>query len=204
MTAGDVVLIGVSYGLGCFCTGYYLVRLSGRGDIRTLGSGSVGARNVGRVLGRWGFALTLIGDAGKAAAAVGLATVLGQADGVRAAALITVAVGHIWPVQLGFRGGRGIAVTLGGLLVYDGRLVLLAVGVFAVLYAVWRKYMACGLLAVMSLPILAACLGYGWGRTLGIAALVAILLTAHRAHIRRLWEGRKQRTSARSNEGSGR
>jgi acyl phosphate:glycerol-3-phosphate acyltransferase len=200
----DVVLIGASYILGCLCIGYYLVRLSGRGDIRTLGSGSVGARNVGRVLGRWGFALTLIGDAGKAAIAVGLAVILGRGDAVRSAALIAVAVGHIWPVQLGFRGGRGIAVTLGGLLVYDGRLVLLAVGVFAVLYTVWRKYMACGLLAVVSLPILAACLGYGWGRTLGMAGLVAILLTAHRAHIRRLWEGRKHRTSARSNDGSGR
>ena len=68
--AGGIFLAG--YALGCFTTGYYLVRMRGGHDIRDVGSGCVGARNVGRLLGRQGFLVTVLGDGGK-----GMATALG-------------------------------------------------------------------------------------------------------------------------------
>jgi len=198
----DMGLVLACYALGCLCTGYYVVRLSGRGDIRRLGSGSAGARNVGRVLGRWGFAITLLADAAKGAAAIGLVKAYGHEPWTAPAGLVAVAAGHIWPVQLGFHGGRGIAATLGGLLVYDARLVVLAMVLFAVLYAVWRNYMGCGLLAVGALPIMAGCLGYERGGALGLVVLVGLLLMAHRSHIREQWDGyRCRNTSACTNEG---
>ena len=99
----------VGYGVGCVAIGYLLVRAKRGTDVRAVGSGRVGATNVGRVLGRWGFAWTLLGDMAKAVVAVRLGLWLG--DGPRGAwlALLAVVCGHIWPVPLRFRGGRGVA-----------------------------------------------------------------------------------------------
>jgi glycerol-3-phosphate acyltransferase PlsY len=104
-----------SYLLGGFCAAYYLVRVARSSDIRSLGSGNAGARNAGRILGAPGFVLTLLLDAAKGALAV-LATAR-LAPGIWPAtlALLAVVAGHIWPAQLGFRGGKGLATLLGGL-----------------------------------------------------------------------------------------
>src|SRR5512135_2701540 len=113
-----------AYLLGCITTGYYLVRLRLRQDLRDLGSGSVGARNVGRLLGRPGFLLTVLGDFGKGALAVWAARHFTTDDRLVALAMLAVVAGHVWPVQLCFRGGKGMATALGALLVYDWQLAL--------------------------------------------------------------------------------
>src|ERR1035441_7362285 len=114
------VLAG-SYVLGCFSTGYYLVRQRTGQDIRELGSGSTGARNAGRVLGCQGFWLTMAGDMAKGALAVWLALALTGNDRVAMLAWLAVVMGHIWPAQMGFRGGKGVSTSLAGLLIYDWR-----------------------------------------------------------------------------------
>src|ERR1051326_144191 len=106
-----------AYGLGCFTTGYYLVRLCRGCDIRDLGSGSVGAKNVARIMGWTGFLLTVLGDVGKGAFAVWAARYFATDPIIIGLALIAVVAGHIWPVQLFFRGGKGVATLLGGLVV---------------------------------------------------------------------------------------
>src|ERR1051326_4572526 len=123
---GGVVGIAVgAYLLGCFATGYYLVRLRTGQDIRELGSGNVGATNVGRALGTRGFVLTFLGDAAKGALAVSLARLLPGPLWLADVAMIAVVAGHIWPIPLRGRGGKGGATTLGALAVLDVSLTLL-------------------------------------------------------------------------------
>ena len=111
----DFVAVAGAYLLGCFASGYYLVRWRLGRDIRDLGSGSIGARNVGRNLGPAGFALTLLLDLAKGAVAVELPAQLHATAWARALALAAVVAGHVWPVQLGFRGGKGVAPSVGAL-----------------------------------------------------------------------------------------
>lgn len=117
--AAPAVMAGLaalaSYLLGGFCAAYYVVRLARSADIRTLGSGTAGARNAGRLLGAPGFLLTLALDATKGALAVLATAWLVPGAWPATAALIAVVAGHIWPAQLGWRGGKGIATILGGL-----------------------------------------------------------------------------------------
>ena len=136
--AGLGVVLG-SYFLGCFSTGYYLVRQRTGQDIRELGSGSTGARNAGRVLGRPGFWWTMAGDLAKGGIAVGLALALTGSERVELLAWLAVVAGHIWPAQLGFRGGKGVSTSLMGLLVFDWRLALIYCVFFAAGWAVTRQ-----------------------------------------------------------------
>jgi len=113
------LLVAIAYALGSVSTGYYLIKLRTGQDIRLLGSGSTGARNVSRTLGTLGFVATLVGDASKGAIAVGLATISGLDE--RGLIVVTVAVfaGHVWPAHLQFRGGKGLATVMGAVLVMD-------------------------------------------------------------------------------------
>src|SRR4051794_37968242 len=95
-----------SYGLGCVSTGYYLVRMRSGCDVRERHSGNTGARNVGRVLGMGGFLVTLLGDIAKGACAVGLVWRFTGETRLAAVAMVAVVAGHVWPCQLGFRGGK--------------------------------------------------------------------------------------------------
>jgi hypothetical protein len=111
----QVLLAAIAgYTLGCLNTGYYLVRVRTGRDLRAEGSGTAGATNAGRFLGRAGFGLALLGDLVKGSLAVGAALALGAGEAGAAAAAVGVVTGHIYPVQLGFRGGKGLATTLRG------------------------------------------------------------------------------------------
>lgn len=103
-----------AYALGCANAAYYWTRIASGVDIRETGSGAAGARNAGRLLGRKAFAGVLLLDALKGAAAVLLArSILGEVGWVEALAAVAVVAGHVWPAQLGFRGGKGVATSLG-------------------------------------------------------------------------------------------
>jgi acyl-phosphate glycerol 3-phosphate acyltransferase len=107
-----------SYLLGGFCAAYYVVRMARSTDIRTLGSGNAGARNAGRLLGAPGFLVTLLLDAAKGAVAVWVTARLVPGPWPETLSLLAVVAGHIWPAQLGWRGGKGIATALGGLVAW--------------------------------------------------------------------------------------
>src|SRR5262245_53037648 len=118
-SAREIVWTIASYFLGCVTAGYYWTRWRTGQDIRQIGSGNVGARNVGRILGPSGFTVTLLLDMAKGAFAAGTAWWLNlSAEGI-VASMVAVVVGHNWPMQLRFRGGKGVAVSLGALLTYD-------------------------------------------------------------------------------------
>jgi glycerol-3-phosphate acyltransferase PlsY len=169
-----------AYLLGCLSTGFYLVRARTGRDIRGIGSGSTGARNVGRLLGKSGFGLTVLGDVGKGALAVWIAQTWTHNHQLAALAMLAVVAGHIWPVTLRFRGGKGAATSLGALLVFDYRLVLTFAALFLAGLVLTRKSVLPGMFAFACLPF--ASLWFnpdGLTATL-IAVLSAMILFAHR------------------------
>jgi len=179
--AGCIFLAG--YALGCFTTGYYLVRLRQGHDIRDLGSGSVGAKNVGRLLGWQGFLVTVLGDFGKGALAVWAARHFTTDDRLVLLAMLAVVSGHVWPVQLYFRGGKGMATALGALLVYDYQLALAVALLFAAAFAALRKTVLPGLFALACLPLISWYLVHGPAEVAGSAALAGLVLLAHRKNL---------------------
>jgi glycerol-3-phosphate acyltransferase PlsY len=176
----EPVLFGlVAYLLGCVSFAYYLVRFVRGRDIRALGSGNAGARNAGRVLGWSGFTATLFGDAGKGALAVVLAGLAPAAAVTAPVALGAVVAGHIWPVQLGFRGGKGFATAAGGILVLDFRLGMAVLGITLLLYVVLRRSSLAALGATLVAPVCAWLLGDGVLSSGAVAAISVMILVAH-------------------------
>jgi acyl phosphate:glycerol-3-phosphate acyltransferase len=184
-----VLVVSLAYCLGCCNTGYYLVRWLVATDIRTLASGGTGSRNVGRLLGLKGFALTLLGDGGKGALAVWLALCAAADLPLALASLLAAVVGHVWPVQLGFRGGKGMAAFAGGMLVILPGTLLAGLAMSAVFYPIVRGSTKAGLLSLAFSPLPAVWelsrLGVSpLSRELGLyCLLVAIVLFAHRQNI---------------------
>ncbi len=186
------LILLISYGLGCFCTGYYLTRWRTGQDIRQLGSGNVGARNVGRVLGPVGFGLTLLGDTAKGAAAVWLALDWQLSLGGVILALLAAVAGHMWPVQIGFRGGKGIATGLGGMLVFDLWLVAIMLVLVGLVGLVIRHSTVSGLIVITTTPLIAWIRGYPLPVVVGLALLAPMILFAHRGNIRAFVRARRR------------
>ncbi|MGA3143355.1 MAG: glycerol-3-phosphate acyltransferase [Verrucomicrobiota bacterium] len=172
-----------AYLLGCFAIGYYLVRARTGKDIREIGSGSTGARNVGRVLGKPGFVLTAFGDFGKGALAVWSAREWTNNNHLAALAMLGVVAGHLWPAQLRFRGGKGAATSLGALLVFDYRIALTFAVLFLAGFAVMRKTVFPGMFAFACLPLASLWFNRDGLTATLVAVLSAIILLAHRRNL---------------------
>ena len=183
-----------SYLLGCFTAGYYWVRWRTGLDIRERGSGSVGARNVGRLLGAPGFIATLLLDLGKGALVVGMALYFGLRQELVIAAMLAVVVGHNWPMQLRFHGGKGIATSLGALLAYDSFSLVILVGLFLPFLALLRNFTMSGLLAFALSPLIAFLCGVENMEVVATSLLAILVLVSHRKNIReefaRIFPGR--------------
>lgn len=191
-----IVVIVIAYLIGSIPFGYLIVRTKEGGDIRQTGSGGTGATNVSRRAGKAAGVLTLLLDASKGVAAVLIAQNLSGSDWVQAAAAIAVIVGHIFPVWLGFRGGKGVATGVGVFLVL-APIALLCAGVIFVSIVFFTRYVSLGsIMAAALIPLLV------WLqnvfvepvadlRPLLTAAVVGALLiiVAHRGNIERLARG---------------
>ena len=179
-----LLLVAGAYALGSLSTGYYLVKLRTGQDVRLLGSGSTGARNVGRALGAPAFVATLAGDTAKGIIAVGVAVIAGVGDWGLMLVAIAVSAGHVWPVQLRFRGGKGLATVMGAVLVLDYWIVILALLVAAIAFAISKHFTPSGLVAVALVPALTAMTGRSSIEVvIGLSALAALVLIAHRRNI---------------------
>lgn len=197
MTYGrEILVIGISYLLGCVSAGYYLVKLRTGRDIRQSGTGSTGARNVSRTLGKSGYAITLAADVLKAVIAVSLAQKLAVEQWAVMLSVLAVVAGHIWPLQLGFRGGKGVAVLMGTLLVFDYRLLAVLLLVCGVSFFTTRKYIISGMLAVLSLPVAAVVMEYSRLDMLGVVLLTMIILCAHRTNIWEVFQQGRRKANA--------
>ncbi|MGW8312028.1 MAG: glycerol-3-phosphate acyltransferase [Desulfuromonadales bacterium] len=180
-------LILTGYALGCLSTGYYLVRYRLGNDVRCIGSGSSGATNVERLLGKSGFVLTFAGDFGKGVLALALAKWAGSHEPWLALVLIAVVSGHIWPAQLKFKGGKGVATACGGLIVYDPILTLLLGAIFWVLFMVLGERQVAGMFTFLGMPVAALLIGRTVVETTACLLLASLLLWAHRENLAEMW-----------------
>jgi glycerol-3-phosphate acyltransferase PlsY len=191
-----LIVVGACYALGCITLGYYLVWLTKGQDIRHLGSGNVGARNVSRALGLWGFAMTLAWDMGKGGLAVWGTERVNSSESLKCLAMLAVVIGHIWPAQLRFRGGKGMATAAGAAMVLNPWAMAGAVALFIPLAGALKGMTLPGLAAFASLPFVSGLLRNPEWQTLGFALLAALVLFAHRTNIR---EELAARAAARNN-----
>ncbi len=200
MTLGVYILVTIlSYLLGSIPFGYLLVRIFRGEDVRASGSGNIGATNVARSSPALGVA-TLLLDAGKGAAAVLLARTLfhGAPLLLTTAALFAV-LGHLFPVWLKFRGGKGVATSLGSFILIVPKSVLCMVGLFVLIVAVFRYVSLGSVLAAAFLPLLALLLhDYTDARQLAFIVLACVLVIwKHRQNLARLLAGEEPRMRGR-------
>lgn len=191
------VVAALGYLLGSIPFGLIFTKLAGHGDIRAVGSGNIGATNVLRT-GNKAIALaTLVFDAGKGAAAVLFAAGYGN-DAVMIAAIAAM-LGHIFPVWLGFKGGKGIATGGGIFLAMAWPVGLAALAVWLICAVLTRYSSLASLIAVATTPVFA----YVWAPHTMAATVVLMLLIVyrHKENIERLMAGTENKIGDKGSQG---
>jgi len=216
-----VLVIIIAYFIGSIPFGYLIVRIREGGDVRETGSGGTGATNVLRRAGKVAGVITLILDALKGAAAVVIAKLLlfphvplghaGQTEHILlehlgsglhdaywwvAAAAVAAIVGHIFPVWLGFRGGKGVATGVGVFLMLAPIAVALAVVIFVLIVGLTRYISLGSIVAAATIPIFVLVQNAFIRPIVSLAPMLtaatagaALIIFAHRENIGRLFQG---------------
>jgi glycerol-3-phosphate acyltransferase PlsY len=198
-----LAIAGVSYLLGSIPFGYLLAKYVLGLDIRTTGSGNIGATNVARTSKKLGIA-TLVLDAAKGFAAVSLAPMLASRLGagtddrplLYAIAAFSSIAGHIFPLWLRFRGGKGVATAVGAFLAMDPAVIGLTLALFAILAIAFRYVSLASIASVGVYPVLAYWFHRDEYAPLVIYLLIAtavMIIARHHANIRRLLAGTEPR-----------
>lgn len=195
MTGADaLVVLGwllLGYLCGSIPFGLLLTRWAGLGDVRSIGSGNIGATNVLRTGSKGLAAATLVCDALKGALPV-LAATLGDSETAGLAAGYGAFLGHLFPVWLNFRGGKGVATFIGVLFGLWWPLGLVFVGVWLIVALALRISSLSALVASVAAPLAALALGRGT-LAAGLAILSIAIFISHRANIARLMRGEEPR-----------
>ncbi|MET3726452.1 acyl-phosphate glycerol 3-phosphate acyltransferase [Fictibacillus halophilus] len=141
-----------SYLVGGIMTGFLVAKLIKGVDLRLLGSGNIGARNAGRVLGPSGFVLTLAGDILKAAAVVWAGIQFQYPPYIQLLGFLAVILGHLYPIFLRFHGGKGVASFIGGMIIFHPISAVLVAAAFLLFYGIKRSLTVAGLFAFALTP----------------------------------------------------
>jgi acyl phosphate:glycerol-3-phosphate acyltransferase len=189
----------IAYALGSIPFGLLIVKATSGSDVRKSGSGNIGAANVSRVGGLGAGALTLLLDAAKGYLAVWLAARWsgGSVRWLTIAAVCTV-LGHMFPVWLGFRGGKGVATSLGAFIPICGKAVIAAAVLWLVVVAFWRYVSLGSIAAAAAMPILIYLL-YAPGHvpasilSAGTMFIALMVIWKHRGNVQRLINGTENR-----------
>jgi glycerol-3-phosphate acyltransferase PlsY len=208
MVLASLLIAVAAYLLGSIPAGYLLVRLFRNQDIRTFGSGNIGATNVLRSGGKGLGAATFLLDVLKGAAAVYLGALAAAqwmptspARNVEALAALCAVLGHMFPVWLHFRGGKGVATGFGVFLVAAPTAALCAIATFVLVLLVTRYVSIASILGAASFPFFAWALVRGDRPTFFIAVQFAVsflIIAKHHQNIRRLFTGQESRFGAHS------
>ncbi|HBG7258732.1 UNVERIFIED_CONTAM: acyl-phosphate glycerol 3-phosphate acyltransferase [Clostridioides difficile] len=192
-----IIIAVVAYLLGNISTSYIVAKRIAGVDIRTQGSGNAGSTNVLRTLGKRAGAMTFLGDVLKGVMAVLISEFAARLVGIDTLlagylAVICVVAGHNWPAVLGFRGGKGVATSLGAMLAVNPVITLMCLAVFILVVAI-TKYVSLGsVVGIGCSPIFMIMVKNKAG------LIVALFLTAsviynHRANIKRLLNGTERK-----------
>jgi acyl phosphate:glycerol-3-phosphate acyltransferase len=211
MIPAILLIAVVAYLFGSIPAGYLLVRVFRNQDIRAVGSGNIGATNVMRSGGKGLGAATFLLDMLKGCAAVWLGGVLAAAlipqwplRDAQALAAISAVFGHMFPIWLHFRGGKGVATGFGVFLVAAPLAALAAITVFALVLLITRYVSLASIIGTASFPIFAWFLVHGDKPAFFLAAQVIVallIIVKHRQNVHRLLTGSENRIGARRQEG---
>lgn len=198
----------VAYLLGSIPFGLLLTRAFGRGDVRKVGSGNIGATNVARAAGLLAGVLTLVLDVAKGVGAVLLAKTLsnGSATWMMIAAF-GVLLGHCFPVWLKFKGGKGVATAAGIFLILSPLACLAAVILFILVVIFWRYVSLGSVSAAAAMPLLIYFLwapGHAPSPAVifGVVAVALLVIYKHRGNMQRLLEGAEPKFSFSKSKGA--
>ncbi|MPW27267.1 glycerol-3-phosphate 1-O-acyltransferase PlsY [Alkalibaculum sp. M08DMB] len=185
----DFIILLVCYLIGNISFSYVLTKIKLKKDIREFGSGNAGTTNVLRVLGRKYAILVLVGDVLKGIIAIILGKLLASSEMYIILCGLLVIIGHNWPALMGFRGGKGIATSIGVFVTYDPIVAFICIGI-GVLIIVISKYVSLGSVIGMSIfPIVVVMLSRSFEAFIFACCVSAISIYKHRANISRLIKG---------------
>jgi glycerol-3-phosphate acyltransferase PlsY len=192
MDGTEVLLIVFAYLLGSVPTGYLVGAWRGV-DVRTAGSGNIGATNVARLIGKRQGVLTLIADTAKGFIPVFIALQLGLASAAAVLAGAAAFLGHLYPVFLQFRGGKGVATALGVFAALAPPVTLISIVIFAAVALASRFVSLSSMAAALAAPVALWFLAYPPAVTGGGAFIALMILLRHRGNLRRLLAGTEPR-----------
>jgi glycerol-3-phosphate acyltransferase PlsY len=188
-----IVFVIAAYLLGSISFAVVTSKAFGIADPRTYGSGNPGATNVLRSGKKAAAALTLLGDAAKGWLAVFLAMQLGLSDVQIALVALTVFLGHLFPIFLSFKGGKGVATALGVLLALSGWLGLAVLATWLFMAVVFRYSSLSALVAAIAAPLYAFMLGLPHEWVLASLVMSLLLIWRHKSNIQNLLAGKESK-----------
>ncbi len=194
-TAGcAVVTMACAYLLGSLSFAIIVCKLTLGKDIRSYGSGNAGLTNAYRTMGAKKTLLVLLGDMGKAAAALTIGGLL-LGPGGKLLAGVFVVIGHVYPVYFGFRGGKGVLVGAMTLLLFDWRLFMIAFGLFVLMVAITRWISLGSIVGALSVPFAMQYFYHNALYTAVIGGLALAVIYLHRTNIKRILTGTENKFS---------
>jgi acyl phosphate:glycerol-3-phosphate acyltransferase len=196
-----LAIAAIAYLLGSIPFGLILIRVVRGEDVRLTGSGNIGATNVARSGGAALGVTTLVLDALKGYLSVAIAAVVSRRNGMdfelaAAIAALCAILGHVFPVWLKFRGGKGVATAVGAFLGLAPRAVLVVFAIFLIIVLVFRYVSLGSVVASAVFPVLAFFLYRGRSSPAGLAVMLGaslLIILKHKANIRRLLNGTENR-----------
>ncbi|MGD6968049.1 glycerol-3-phosphate acyltransferase [Rossellomorea vietnamensis] len=170
----------LSYGFGGLNGAYYLTGYYLKDDIRRYGSGNVGATNAGRILGKKGFILTIILDVSKVMAAMTIAFWITENEIISMSlSAFFLLIGHIFPLQLGFRGGKGVVVFFANSLFLVPLSIPICGLIMGISFFLLKDYKKAGFLSMLSIPVSAFLLSAPSEYTTALLIMLFIVLLVH-------------------------
>jgi len=193
----NILLLIIAFILGSIPFGIIVAKIKGV-DLKKVGSGNIGATNVLRSLGKWPAALTLFGDILKGTIAVSVGKFFGVGSVYEGLIGLSAILGHNFSVFLGFRGGKGVATSLGVLLIYTPRVALLTL-IMWIIIVILTRYSSLGAIVSFGiLPVNVALFDPHYQEKLFITILITVLiLIRHEDNIRRLIKGTERKIGQR-------
>ena len=189
----SIAILLACYAFGCASLSYYAVKWRTGKDLRESGSGNVGSTNAGRLLGKKAFLILTVADIAKGWATLVFAAWCGLADWWLCAAGMAVVAGHLWPVQLGFRGGKGMS-TSHGAIIYAAPWVALAMwGIFAAGKLLLRSSTLGAVCAFFAAPLLMLAWHPAAPSLVMVTVLCVAVILCHRPNIRDALQRRRDR-----------